>query len=63
LDCILAAPRLSLAKEAKANFCFGSMNVCGQVGKPVGILAHLSGFGNWMLRNNKLQTAVEMLLS
>lgn len=32
-NCILAAPRFSVAEEARANFCFGSKNVCGQVGK------------------------------
>lgn len=40
---ILAAPRLSLAK---ANFCFGRVHKCGQVGKAVGILAYMSGRGS-----------------
>lgn len=33
LSCILAVPSFSVAEEAKANFCFGGKNVCGQVGK------------------------------
>lgn len=59
LDCILAAHRLSVAKEAKANFCFGSINVCGQVGKSLGIFAYLSGCGNWMPRKDKLYLQTE----
>lgn len=54
LQCFLAAPRLSAAKEAKANFFFGSIYVCGRVEESWGILAPLSECGNWMPRKDKL---------